>query len=386
MLPEIAFRWFQSAARVSPKTMLRGCLALVGLPVMGALLGCYTNYNGTYFVGPGQQQNNALWVANGTNVLEFLPSQLQNGSSAPVPHLVLNSAAFGAPQGVTFDQNGNLWVIDGGTVAAGGKVAPALFEFTPTQLAKLATVNNPTPAVTIESSSFKFPQQAAFDFSGNLWVTDNGSNAIYVFTVAQQAATSMSATPAVTVTSAPAFNGPLGIAFDFSGNLYVANNATTTIFGFKARTLPVVSKASSGTSNLVPSVTLSDDGAGSIQGPWGLAFDSYGDLWSTNANAPNTVVGYSPAQLAMGGALTPSLTFTSVAVSGNQTLVAPNGIAFDMYGDVVVDSSAAPFGMAGYGPEQQVMSTTSGPVPDVFLVGSATTLNAPAGITFGPSF
>ena len=386
MLPEIAFRWFESGARVAQKTMLRGCLAVVGLPVLGALLGCYTNYNGAYFVGPGQQQNNALWVANGTNVLEFLPSQLQNGSSAPVPHLMLNSPAFGAPQGVTFDQSGNLWVIDGGTVATGGKVAPALFEFTPTQLAKLGTVNNPTPAVTIESSSFKFPQQAAFDLRGNLWVTDNGSNAIYVFTVAQQAATAMSATPAVKVTSAPAFNGPLGIAFDYSGNLYVANNGTTTIFGFKARTLPTVGNASSGTSNLVPSVTLSDDGSGSVQGPWGLAFDSYGDLWSTNSNAPNTVVGYSPAQLAMGGALTPSLTFSSVAVSGNQTLVAPNGIAFDMYGDVVVDSSAAPFGVAGYGPEQQVTTNTSGPVPDVFLVGSATTLNAPAGITFGPSF
>ncbi|HZD50391.1 MAG TPA: hypothetical protein VE178_16735, partial [Silvibacterium sp.] len=76
----------------------------------------------------------ALWVANGTNVVEFIPSQLTSGSSDPAPHLSINSTVFGAPQGVTFDANGNLWVIDGGTVAAGGNMAPALFEFTAAQL------------------------------------------------------------------------------------------------------------------------------------------------------------------------------------------------------------------------------------------------------------
>src|SRR6266852_8457911 len=64
--------------------------------------------------------NKALWVANGTNVLEFIPSQLSPASTTMVPHLANNSGSFGAPQGVAFDAAGDLWVIDGGTVAAGG--------------------------------------------------------------------------------------------------------------------------------------------------------------------------------------------------------------------------------------------------------------------------
>ncbi|MGH7836408.1 MAG: hypothetical protein ACREQC_01135, partial [Candidatus Binataceae bacterium] len=56
----------------------------------------------------------ALWVANGTNVLEFSPSNLRRGVNGSKPRLTLNSATgFGAPQGVVFDTAGDLWVIDG---------------------------------------------------------------------------------------------------------------------------------------------------------------------------------------------------------------------------------------------------------------------------------
>jgi hypothetical protein len=49
-------------------------------------------------------------------------------------------------------------------------------------------------------------------------------------------------------------------------------------------------------------------------------------------------------------------------------------------------SSAAPFGVAGFGPDQLQTNPTSALTPDLFLVGSTSTLNAPAGIAFGPSF
>jgi hypothetical protein len=233
-----------------------------------------------------------------------------------------------------------------------------------------------------------FPQQAAFDGRGNLWVSDNGSNAVYVFTGKQLGTTATTAVPAVSITSTPAFNGPLGIAFDNRGDLYVANNGTTTIFGFSASSLPAVSSSSTAatTAALVPTETLSDDGSGSIQGPWALAFDGYGDLWSSNANAPNTLVEFTRSQIVATGSPTPNITLASATVSSNATLVAPNGIAFDEYGDLAAASSAAPFGIAGFGPEQLQTNPTTAPTPDVFLVGSATTLNAPAGVTFGPAF
>jgi secreted PhoX family phosphatase len=361
---------------------------VVGMAAMVGLSGCYWGYS-TYYYYPGGSGYSALWVANGTNVVEFSPSQLTEGVSDPAPKRTISSSVFGAPQGVVFDTYGDLWVIDGGTVASGGTVAPALYEFTASQLSSLSSNAAPTPAVTISSASFVFPQQATFDRSGNLWVSDNGSNAVFVFSAKQLSTSGATAVPVATITSTPAFSGPLGITFDNRGNLWVANNGSTTIFGFGAGSLPSLTPSSTAVVSvpaLVPTTMLSDDGAGSIQAPWALAVDTYGNLWSSNANAPNTVVEFAQSQLVGSGSPTPMITLASATVSNNATLVAPNGLAFDTYGDLAVMSSGAPFGMAGYGPGQLKKNPTSPLTPAVFLVGGSTTLSAPAGDTFGPTY
>ena len=104
---------------------------------------------------------------------------------------------------------------------------------------------------------------------------------------------------------------------------------------------------------------------------------------SSNANAPNTIVEFSPNQLVANGSPTPAVTLNSVAVGMNQTLVAPNGIAFDNLGNLAAISSASPFGVAGF-QKAQLIPTKTGPNPNPFLVVATTTLNAPAGCNFGP--
>jgi secreted PhoX family phosphatase len=369
---------------------LRVSLGVIAMAAMVGLSGCYWGYGSYYYWGGGGNgNNNALWVANGTNVVEFSPSQLTNGTSDPAPRRTITSSVFTAPQGVVFDYYGDLWVIDGGTMASGGKVAPALYEFSAKQLSNLSSNPAPTPVMTISSASLVFPQQATFDGNGNLWVSDNGSNAVFVFTAKQLSVTSTTTVPAATITSTPGFNGPLGITFDYRGNLWVANNGSNTIVGFNASSLPAVNPSSTAAQTvpaLIPTTTLSDNGSGSIQAPWALAVDGYGDLWSSNANAPNTVVEFAKSQLATTGSPTPNITLASATVSNNATLVAPNGIGFDQYGDLAVVSSGAPFGMAGFGPSQLRTNPTSPLTPAVFLVGTTTTLNAPAGVTFGPTY
>jgi hypothetical protein len=359
--------------------MARRLMLLSSAGLMALTVGCgggSMSLNTTK--APAPTINKALWVANGTNVVEFLPSQLSASNTNMVPHLSNNSGSFGAPQGVTFDAAGDLWVIDGGTIAAGGTVPPALYQFTAQQLSQLSTTNNPTPHITINSSSFTFPQQAVFDVNGNLWVSDNGSNAVFVFTPAQLASSSSNAAPNITIASNPAFTGPLGIVFDSLGDLWVANNASTTIFEFKANNLP----KSSTTVTLTPDVTLSDDGNGSIQAPWALIFDTNGDLWSSNANAPNTVVEFAKASLGATGSPAPMTTLSPVMDNGNLTLSSPNGIAFDNLGDLAAISSAAPFGIPFF--SQSQLSAGGAVDPTVLIVGTATTLNAPAGCNFGP--
>jgi hypothetical protein len=333
-----------------------------------------------------------LWIANGTNVLEYVPKQLGGGTSAAVPHLTISSGSFGAPQGVTFDSKGNLWVMDPEAMVNGAQT-PALLEFSAMQLAKLATDNAPDPVAIITSTSFAVPQQSVFDSKGNQWVADHDSNTVLVFTAAQLAMTGTNNLNPAVVISSTAFNGPLGIVLDSAGGLWVANNgsvtangvtspAGTTIVHFAAASLPAPPATGMLTPALMPDITLSDDGANSIQSPWELAFDSSGNLWSSNAGTPFTLVEFAKNTLAMTGAPKPAVTISSTTVNGNATLSATNGLCIDNTGAVAATSSAAPFGLAYY-TKNQLM--TGAPTPNTFIVGGATTLDAVAGCNFGPA-
>jgi hypothetical protein len=66
--------------------------------------------------------------------------------------------------------------------------------------------------------------------------------------------------------------------------------------------------------------------------------------------------------------------------NGNATLNAPNGICFDNVGDLAAMNSAGAFGVAFFTANQLVTGAT---LPSTFIVGGATTLNAPAGCNFG---
>jgi hypothetical protein len=337
--------------------------------------------------------NKGLWIANGTDVLEYIPSQLTSGTAATVPHLMLKSAAFGSPQGVTFDSAGNLWVMDPAGVV-NGNTTPALFKFSAAQLAALATNNAPDPVATITTTGLAAPQQSVFDAAGNQWVADHDGNAVLVFTAAQLAMMGDNPTvPAVTITSA-AFNGPLGIAFDSAGNLWIANNGGvpgangaadsptgTTIVEFTAAHLPMVPAAGMVEPALAPDITLSDNGQGSIQAPWALVFDSAGNLWSSNADAPNTLVEFAKMSLMATGAPMPAVTISPAMVGGNPTLNAPNGLCFDNNGDLAATNSGGAFGIPIYAKGQLM---TGSPTPGTLIIGTATTLQDTAGCNFGP--
>jgi hypothetical protein len=334
-----------------------------------------------------------LWIANGKTVIEYNPSDLNNGVGATVPNFTLSSSAFGNPQGVTFDAAGNLWVTDPAGIV-NGAATPAIFGFSVSQLAALGTNSAPIPVVAITSSSLEFPDQSVFDEAGNLWITDHTNNTVVVFAASQLATQGVTtnANPALIITSAD-FNGPLGIAFDSSGDLWVANNglvpdttgtsssAGTTIVEILAANVPALPESGFlNQSDLTPDVTLSDDGQASIQAPWALRFDSSGNLWSSNSNAPSTLVEFAKADLGATGSPVPAVIISPGTESGDATLDSPHGMCFDDIGNVAAVSSAGAFGLAYYAQSQL---TTGSPTPATFIVGSATTLDAPNGCTFG---
>ena len=352
-------------------------LAALTLALAMVSAGCGSGSNGA-----PTQPVVGLWEANLSNVLEFLSTHIEvNGNSKPELTGNLPAPGFGAPQGVTFDSSGNLWVLDGGTVATGGKIPPTVDEFTTAQLPKL-TNTGLTPNAVIGSTAFGFPQQLVFDSSGNLWVSDAANNQVFEFTPGQLGG-GANVTPALVLISNPAFNGSLGIAFDSSGDLWIANNnlsrANGTIFEFSAAQLSGVS----GARTLVPNAILQSNGT-SISLPWALAFDSDGNLWVSNQDATiNTVVQFSKAQLA---ALTPTptmptpaVTISSIGSGGSMSIDAPTGLAIDSQNDLAVSNVNNSLAFFAF----HQLTKTGSPAPEVFVAGSNTTINTPEGLAFG---
>jgi hypothetical protein len=355
------------------------------LTVLTALLAMVSAGCGSGSNGSPTQPVTGLWVANLNNVLEFLSRKIShNGNSSPALVGNLPAPGFGAPQGVTLDSNSNLWVLDGGTVASGGTIPPTVDEFTRAQLPTLKSSGN-TPNTVIGSSFFGFPQQLVFDSGGNLWVSDAENNEVFEFTT-DQLKGGADVTPALVLTSNPAFNGSLGIAFDSSGDLWIANNNLSgtngTVFKFSASQLAGLS----GMQTLVPSAILQSDGT-SISQPWALVFDSNGNLWLSNQDDTiNTVVQFSKAQLA---ALTPAPTTPTPAITISATgsgdtmsIDSPTGLAISSQNELAVanvNNSLSIF-------TSKQLAGNGSPVPDSFVAGSNTTINTPEGLTFGGGF
>ena len=97
---------------------------------------------------------------------------------------------------------------------------------------------------------------------------------------------------------------PTGMAFDATGNLWVANSGNATLTAFTPAQLQPGP-------NPTPHVVLSAN-QGSLDIPTGLAFDPEGNLWV--ADADGALVRFSSADLELSGAPAPSARLT---VPGN---------------------------------------------------------------------
>ena len=189
------------------------------------------NYpNGLAVAGSGN-----LFVANGSanTIEEFSP-----GGTG----VVFASTGLSAPLGLTFDSSGNLYV--------GNLGNNTIEEF-----------NSYGTGSVFATSGFDEPAGLAFDDNGNLFVANQGDYTIEQFTPG--------GTGSVFATAASGVDNPWGLAF-YSGNLYVANHGNNTIEKFNA----------SGIGTTFAS--LSTNGVGrDLLGPIGLAFDRSGNLFVT---------------------------------------------------------------------------------------------------------
>ncbi len=380
----------------NPDLRGRGLFAAIGVLLAlasTAVLGCGGGGNTSIFPFAG------LWVANSTgqSIMHFTGTQVNvQGISTFPAKTVLHSTLFISPQDLTFDAKGNMWVVDGGLNNGLGTGA-AVYEFAQAQLKNLNSQPSPSPVFIVASTRaapfFNFPQFGIFDSASNLWVSDSGNNEIFKFSAAQlRNPTRLATSPAAALqgTTAGVFDGPLGMAFDAKGNLWVANNAGNTIVEISFAALSV---ASGPVNPIAPVTTLSNPAGGplNIDNPWGMLFDTNNNLWFTNeqldvGKCAGTVTEFSGTLIAGGGTLTPTPTvvLTQTAISSTQSLCDPNGISMTAavapapVGNLSV-ANAGNSSLAVYVPNQ--LSGSGNPTPNLFIIGP---LMGPTGLTYGP--
>ena len=259
-----------------------------------------------------KQRRGVIWVstdAGGRSLRAFGADSLRPpGGSTPLDTI---SGGLSDPNGMAFDPSGNLWVAN--------EASSVLVMFTGAQLATGGAV---APARILSDTTLDFVLGLRFDPSGNMWVmTDNG---LLGYTPAQQSAGS-SQTAAVII-SGHLLAEPIDMAFDSSGNAWVSDYTSNVLMRFTAAQL-----ATTGTPVPVDTITAT---AGSLDHPAGLATDKSGNLWVANYNG-GTIVAFSPSQLDGGGGPTPLITLSP---AGANTLW---GIAFDQEGGLWVGNYGA---------------------------------------------
>ncbi len=249
-----------------------------------------------------QPASGKAWVSNAgrQTVAAFPTTSLASGGTAAADVVLDFDAATddsATGPGLAFDDMGNLWMADPVGQGTPGRV----LAFAPGDLGSSGT---PDPVIVLTGTALDRPAALAFDASGNLWIAAAGGDAIVMFSADQVAgllvapgSTPRTRTPSV-VLQGPDIVAPRALAFDGTGNLWIIGDDPQGLPGDRAIVeLASADLGASATAVGSRLVIAGDTGSIALTGLSGLAFDNAGDL---------TVVGgglrkYDAAQQALSG-------------------------------------------------------------------------------------
>jgi len=236
------------------------------------------------------------------------------------------AASFNKPNGVGIDINGNVYVADVGNVLI-RKITPAGAVTTFAGSGANGATNG-----TGVLASFFAPIAVTVDEASNVYVADFGNSLIREISplgvVTTLAGTGLQGAVNGTGTAA-SFNGPVGLAVDASGNIYVADIENELIRKITSGGV-VTTFAGSG-------VAGAGNGTGtgaSFDGPHGIALDAAGDVYIAD-QGNNLIRKITPAGVVTtfaGSGAAGAANGTGTAASFN----APQGVAVDASGNIYV--------------------------------------------------
>ncbi len=342
---------------------------------------------GSFIAARTAEAQSAVYIANAnsTTVAEYQGGSITSGHTKP--HRLLNdSNDIDGPSTVAF-QGGNLWVTNFNV--------NTINEFSQATVQSLKQVHDPSAAVIISddgSGVLNGPEGIVFDSSGNMWIGAEDGGRVLQYMPGQYA-TSGNPTPNIILNGASFdFDRPSHLAFDSAANLWVVNEilpngqgGTGEIFRYNKSQIAGLSP---GNQNVDPAfgIALPD-----FQELETIAFDGSGNLWVADQNA-NNVFQFPASELNETGLsqnLTPSVVLSAHNMPGacNTSLAGPYGLAVSN-GSLFVTNSSIIGGCKGslaVFPANKIASTGN-PKPKVFITsnGRGTNINSPNAVTVGP--
>jgi len=276
------------------------------------------------------------WQLNGTNLPSNVITTIAGNGTGSMggDGGKATSALLYNPSGVTFDAAGDLLIAD----SANNRV-----RMVNTRGIISTVVGNGTPAFAGDSgpatnASINNPARVAFDALGNLYITDTQNQRVRkvntngtITTVAGNG-TGTYAGDNGTATSASLHN-PIGVAFDVTNNVYIADDANNRIRRVKTNGV-INTIAGNGTGTYAGDNGIAT--SASLYNPNGIAFDAAGNLYiadaqnfrvrmvATNGNI-TTVAGNGTGGYSGDGGLATAATFGS-----------PRDVAFDSLGNLYI--------------------------------------------------
>lgn len=239
-----------------------------------------------------------LWIVDtGFNrLLEFFPPFTDGEKASLVlgqddfvsTNPALSATGLDQPYGITFDNNGNMWVAD----TNNNRIVEYRTPFTNGEAVSLV-IGYPSfdkGVYPTTAGSLAAPYGLAFDKSGNLWAVDYYNNRIleYVPPFKNQMNASLvigqsDLTSNSDGTTANRLNLPSAIAFDEKGNLWATDSLNNRVLEFSYpfsidQTATLVIGQENFTTNFLG---VTDN---SMNTPYGIIFDKSGNLWVTDGN------------------------------------------------------------------------------------------------------
>jgi len=245
-------------------------------------------YDGSGFLYVTDNSGSTIRRISTTSPYAVLTIAGASGSATEADNTTGTSARFNGPYGIDYDGAGSLYVTDNG-----GSTLRKISTTSPYAVSTIAGKAN-TPAETNNttgtSARFNGPAGIVYDGSGNLYISDEIGNTIRkVSTTSPYAVTTFAGSGTAgsnnaTGTSAT-FKTPYGITIDASGNIIVADEGNNLIRTITSGAV-VTTLAGSGTRADVDGVTT----AAQFYSPYAITADNSGNLFTGDDNGTSSTV------------------------------------------------------------------------------------------------